>query len=52
MVTETQLAALLDVALNNGPHNVLLFLQEKVSIPFLTLEKLFIEDASKYVLPV
>ncbi|KAJ6655326.1 hypothetical protein lerEdw1_005518, partial [Lerista edwardsae] len=36
VVTETQLAALLDSALDNGPHNVLLFLQEKLSIEDFT----------------
>ncbi|XP_066473991.1 V-type proton ATPase subunit S1 isoform X2 [Tiliqua scincoides] len=36
VVTETQLAALLDTALNNGPHNVLLLLQEKLSVEDFT----------------
>uniref|UniRef100_A0A8D0B7C6 ATPase H+ transporting accessory protein 1 n=1 Tax=Salvator merianae TaxID=96440 RepID=A0A8D0B7C6_SALMN len=36
VVTETQLAALLDSALDVGPHNVLLFLQEKLSIEDFT----------------
>ncbi|XP_044299695.1 V-type proton ATPase subunit S1 [Varanus komodoensis] len=36
VVTETQLAALLDSALDSGPHNVLLFLQEKLSIEDFT----------------
>ncbi|XP_053156301.1 V-type proton ATPase subunit S1 [Hemicordylus capensis] len=36
VVTETQLAALLDSALDNGPHNVLLFLQEKLSVEDFT----------------
>ncbi|XP_061470169.1 V-type proton ATPase subunit S1 [Rhineura floridana] len=36
VVTETQLAALLDSALDSGPHNVLLFLQEKLSVEDFT----------------
>ncbi|XP_062975481.1 V-type proton ATPase subunit S1 [Elgaria multicarinata webbii] len=36
VVTETQLAALLDSALDGGPRNVLLFLQEKLSIEDFT----------------
>ncbi|XP_060108470.1 V-type proton ATPase subunit S1 [Heteronotia binoei] len=36
VVTETQLAALLDSALNNGPHNVLLLLQDKLSVEDFT----------------
>ncbi|XP_077185746.1 V-type proton ATPase subunit S1 [Paroedura picta] len=36
VVTETQLAALLDTALNNGPHNVLLLLQDKLSVEDFT----------------
>uniref|UniRef100_A0ACB8EP89 Uncharacterized protein n=1 Tax=Sphaerodactylus townsendi TaxID=933632 RepID=A0ACB8EP89_9SAUR len=36
VVTETQLASLLDLALNNGPHNVLLVLQDKLSVEDFT----------------
>ncbi|XP_054859959.1 V-type proton ATPase subunit S1 [Eublepharis macularius] len=36
VVTETQLAALLDSALNDGPHNVLLLLQDKLSVEDFT----------------
>uniref|UniRef100_A0A8C6YIF0 ATPase H+ transporting accessory protein 1 n=1 Tax=Naja naja TaxID=35670 RepID=A0A8C6YIF0_NAJNA len=36
VVTEAQLASLLDLAVDRGPHNVLLFLQEKLSIEDFT----------------
>ncbi|XP_063150276.1 V-type proton ATPase subunit S1 [Candoia aspera] len=36
VVTEAQLASLLDSAVDSGPHNVLLFLQEKLSIEDFT----------------
>ncbi|KAJ7317468.1 hypothetical protein JRQ81_003630 [Phrynocephalus forsythii] len=36
VVTEAQLAALLDSALDSGPRNVLLFLQEKLSVEDFT----------------
>ncbi|KAM3845719.1 V-type proton ATPase subunit S1 isoform 2-T2 [Vipera latastei] len=36
VVTEAQLASLLDSAVDSGPHNVLLFLQEKLSVEDFT----------------
>ncbi|XP_026567157.1 V-type proton ATPase subunit S1 [Pseudonaja textilis] len=36
VVTEAQLASLLDLAVDGGPHNVLLFLQEKLSVEDFT----------------